>query len=69
MNTEERIQRLEEALAEKDVEVEALRKLGQAIGSTFNTERLLEVVAEIAVQVTGTDTCFIYILNETGQEL
>jgi two-component sensor histidine kinase len=63
------IQRLEGLLAEKDVEVDALRKLGQAIGSTFDTDRLLQTVTEIAVQVTQTDTCFIYILNETGREL
>jgi len=65
----EKIRQLEEALAEKDVEVEALRKLGQAIGSTFETENLLETVADIAVQVTKTDTCFIYLLDETGNEL
>lgn len=63
------IQRLEDLLAEKEIEVDALRKLGQAIGSTFETEMLLQTVAEIAVQVTQTDTCFIYILNETGREL
>jgi len=63
------IRQLEAALAEKEVEVEALRKLGQAIGSTFDTEHLLEVVADIAVQVTKTDTCFIYLLDDAGEEL
>jgi len=65
----DKISLLEDQLVEKDIEVEALRKLGQAIGSRFNTERLLATVAEIAVQVTGTDTCTIYLINETGQEL
>lgn len=65
----EQIRHLEEILAEKDVEVEALRKLGQAIGSSFETEHLLETVADIAVQVTMTDTCFIYLLDDSGQEL
>ncbi|MHB0997694.1 MAG: GAF domain-containing protein [Armatimonadota bacterium] len=64
-----RIQDLEGKLAERNLEVEVLRKLGQAIGSSFNTERLLEVVAEITVQVTGTDTCFIYLLDDSEQEL
>jgi len=68
-NTIDKIRRLEEVLAEKDIEVEALRKLGQAIGSTFDIERMLEVVADIAVQVTKTDTCFIYLLDDVGQEL
>jgi two-component sensor histidine kinase len=66
---ESEIAQLRESLAEKEIEVEALRKLGQAIGSSFDTSHLLEVVAEIAVQVTGTDTCFIYSLDETGREL
>ncbi|MHB0912373.1 MAG: GAF domain-containing protein [Armatimonadota bacterium] len=64
-----RVGRLEETLAEKEIEVEALRKLGQAIGSTFDTSHLLETVTEIAVQVTKTDTCFIYLLDDTGNEL
>lgn len=68
-NAKDQIRRLEEVLAEKDVEVEALRRLGQAIGSTFDSEHMLDVVADIAVQVTGTDTCFIYVLDDTGQEL
>jgi len=65
----QQIRGLTESLAEKDVEVEALRRLGQAIGSTFDSEHMLDVVADIAVQVTGTDTCFIYVLDDTGQEL
>lgn len=63
------IHQLEAALAEKEIEVEALRKLGQAIGSALDTQRLLDVVAEIAVQVTKTDTCYIYLLDDAGQEL
>lgn len=65
----DRIRLLEEELAEKDVEVEALRRLGQAIGSTFDTERLLEIVADIAAQVTKTDSCFIYLLDDMNHEL
>ena len=65
----EQIRQLKDALAEKEVEVEALRKLGQAIGSTFDPQHMLDVVAEIAVQVTKTDTCFIYLLDDAGEEL
>ena len=67
--TSERIHQLEDALAEKEIEVEALRKLGQAIGSTFDPQHMLDVVAEIAVQVTKTDTCFIYLIDDAGEEL
>ena len=63
------IKQLRDLLAEKDIEVDVLRKLGQAIGSSFETEHLLEVVADIAVQVTGTDMCFIYLLDDAGEEL
>ncbi len=68
-STKQHIQQLETLLAEKEIEVEALRKLGQAIGSSFDTGRLLEIVADIAAQVTRTDTCFIYLIDETGREL
>lgn len=60
---------LREMLAERDIEIEALRRLGQAIGSTFDTQHLLDVVADIAVQVTKTDTCFIYLLDDESEEL
>ncbi|HEY3298640.1 MAG TPA: GAF domain-containing protein [Armatimonadota bacterium] len=65
----EEIRKLQDELCEKDIEVDALRKLGQAIGSSFETVHLLETVADIAVQVTRTDTCWIYLLDETGREL
>jgi len=63
------IAHLKSRLAERDFEVEVLRRLAQAIGSTFDTEHLLEVVADLAVQVTKTDTCFIYLVDDDGEEL
>ena len=69
MDSKEQIHQLKETLAEKEIEVDALRKLGQAIGSTFDIQHMLDVVAEIAVQVTKTDTCFIYLLDDAGEEL
>ena len=68
MSTDQ-IRQLRSTLAEKEIEVEALRKLGQAIGSVFDTQHLLDVVTEIAVQVTKTDTCYIYLLDDAGEEL
>ena len=49
-NAATQIRQLRETLAEKDIEVEALRKLGQVIGSGFDTERMLDTVADIIVQ-------------------
>ena len=69
MGTTDRIHELETALVERDMEVEALRKLGQAIGSSFDIQHLLDVVAEIAVQVTKTESCYIYLLDKAGDEL
>lgn len=66
---QDQIRILEAALAEKNLEVEVLRKLGQAIGSSFEIQHLLEVVADITVQVTGTESCFIYLLDDSAQEL
>ncbi|MGB9586853.1 MAG: hypothetical protein ACPL7O_01600, partial [Armatimonadota bacterium] len=68
-STEQEIRRLRATIAEKDTEVEVLRRLGQAIGSSKNIDELLDIVADIAVQVTKTDTCFIYLLNENESEL
>lgn len=69
MNPEDQILELQSQLAEKEMEVEALRKLGQAIGSSFNVQHLLDVVAEIAIHVTKTDTCYIYLLDDADEEL
>ena len=64
-----RVQELETRIAEKDVEADALREIGQAIGSMLNIDEMLKQVAEIVAKVTGTDPCLIYLLNETGKEL
>ncbi|MDO8683549.1 MAG: GAF domain-containing protein [Armatimonadota bacterium] len=64
-----KLARLETTLEEKEIETEALRLLGQAIGSTLDLEEMLRMVADIVVKVTGTDLCLIYILNESKTEL
>lgn len=60
---------LEARLNEKSLEADALREIGQAIGSMLNIDEMLKKVADIVVKVTGTDLCLIYLLNETGKEL
>ena len=60
---------LETRLTEKQLEADALREIGQAIGSMLNIDEMLKKVADIVVKVTGTDLCLIYLLNDTGKEL
>lgn len=64
-----RVADLEKRIGEKILEADALREIGQAIGSMANIDKMLKKVAEIVVDVTGTDLCLIYLLNETGREL
>jgi len=64
-----RIAELERLLAEKNLEADALREVGQAIGSMPNIDEMLARVAEIVAKVTGTDRCLIYLLDEAGKEL
>lgn len=64
-----KITELEKRVAEKTVEADALREIGQAIGSMPNIDEMLRKVADIVAQVTGTDLCVIYLLNDGGTEL
>jgi two-component system, sensor histidine kinase PdtaS len=64
-----RIAELEQRVADKTLEAEALSEVGQAIGSMFVVDEMLKKVADIVVKVTGTDLCLIYLLNEPGMEL
>ncbi len=63
-----RIAELETRLAEKNLEADALREVGQAIGSMLNIDEMLKQVAEIVAKVTDTDLCLIYLLDEAGKE-
>lgn len=60
---------LEERLAEKTLEADALKRTGHAIGLLLDMPQMLHMVAEIIVQVTATDLCLIYLLNESKTEL
>lgn len=64
-----RVADLERRVAEATLEADALREVGQAIGSMLNIDEMLRQIAEIVVKVTGTDLCLIYLLDETGKEL
>ena len=64
-----RVTDLEGNVSEKALEADALREIGQAIGSMLNIDEMLRRVADIVVKVTGTDLCLIYLLDSSGQEL
>lgn len=64
-----RVAHLEYRIAEKSIEADALREIGQAIGSMHTIDDILKRVADIVVKVTGTDLCLIYLLNLSGTEL
>lgn len=69
VDLEARVRELETRLAEKNLEADALREVGQAIGSMPNVDEMLARVADIVAKVTGTDRCLIYLLTEAGKEL
>ena len=64
-----RIAELETQLCDKELEVGALRQVGQAMGVLFDIEEMLKKVAETIVQVTGTDLCLIFLLDKIKSEL
>ena len=63
------MERMQSELEEKRAESEALRRVGEAMGSAFDSESMLRVTAEIAVQITGTDSCQIYLFDPHKEEL
>jgi two-component sensor histidine kinase len=66
---ESKIQILEAELAEKTLEADALHRVSEAIASAGDIDQMLQVVAEVAVSVTGTEACFIYLVEESSKDL
>ena len=63
------IDRMRLELEEKRGEADALRRIGEAVGSAFDHEEMLKVTAEIASRITGTDSCQIYLFDRTKEML
>jgi len=63
------VESLEAKLRDKNIETSALRQIGQAMGLMLDIDQMLAKVADIVVEVTGTDLCLIYLLDENGKEL
>ncbi len=63
------IRERETAHDERHAEGEALRRIGEAMGSLFDLEEMLRAVAGVAVQVTGTDSSQVYLFNDARDTL
>lgn len=65
----EQIKDTERQLDQRNAEAEALRRIGESMGSLFDIEEMLHAVAGIAVQVTSTDSSQVYLLNDSKEYL
>jgi two-component sensor histidine kinase len=63
------IERLQHEVEAKSSEADALRRIGEAVGSAFDHEQMLQATADIAVHITGTDSCQIYLYDKANEEL
>lgn len=63
------LERARAELEEKRAEAEALRRVGEATGSAFDHEEMLKVTADIAIHITGTDSCQVYLFDSAKEEL
>ena len=64
-----RIREMERAHDERHAEGEALRRVGEAMGSLFDLEEMLHAVAGVAVQMTSTDSSQVYLFNDARDTL
>lgn len=65
----QRIRQLEESLDARGAEAAALRRIGEATGHVVNTDEILPIIAEIATQVTDTESAQVYLFNEARDTL
>ncbi len=64
-----KIEKMERAHDDRNAEGEALKRIGEAMGSLFDLEEMLKAVAGVAVQVTGTDSAQVYLFNDAHDTL
>jgi len=65
----DKIKDTERQLDQRNAEAEALRRIGESMGSLLDIEEMLHAVAGIAVQVTSTDSSQVYLLNDSKEYL
>ncbi len=64
-----RIRQLEAALDARSAESAALRRIGEATGHVVSTDEILPLIAEIAMEVTGTESAQVYLFNDARDTL
>lgn len=64
-----RIRQLEEALDTRSSETAALRRIAEATGHVVSTDDLLPLIAEVAMQVTSTESALVYLFNDARDTL
>ncbi len=63
------IRRLEARLADREAEIEALNRISEATGTALASEEMLQSIAEIAMRITETEICHIFLFDENREEL
>lgn len=63
------VEDLRRELDERRAEADALRRVGEATGAVFDLEDMLRVTVDVAIRVTGTESCQIYLLDKKSNEL
>lgn len=66
---ERQLVELRAELDEKTAEVELLHELTSGLAAAPDTEAMLRFVAELAVRVSGTDSCSVYVYNQDRNTL
>jgi two-component system, sensor histidine kinase PdtaS len=64
-----RIRQLEDALDSRASETAALRRIAEATGHVVSTDDLLPLIAEVAMQVTSTESALVYLFNDSRDTL
>jgi two-component sensor histidine kinase len=66
---QEYIRRLEARLADREAEIEALHRISEATGTAFASEEMLQAIADIAMRITETEICHVFLFDESHEEL
>ncbi len=63
------VRQLQTQLADREAEIEALRRISEATGSAFASEAMLQSIADIAMRITETEVCHIFLFDEAREHL
>ncbi|MBM3495277.1 MAG: GAF domain-containing protein, partial [Armatimonadetes bacterium] len=66
---EQVVDSLRREVGERRAEADALRRVGEATGAVFDIEDMLTVTVDVAMRVTETDSCQIYLMDRKTNEL